>query len=288
MRLYTACILLCLLIPWLLSCYTPRYAYSPAAHNVPVLQQKGDSKLALDYSFNFADNTVKENVSTKGKARGLDLQGAYAFSKHWAGMAGYFYRKERNAGDFDNNLLDSTVINYKRNLFEMAAGYYTPVNGNKLIIFQFFGGAGFGKFSFTDNGRDHNGFYRSRYHQAAVLKIFVQPAIMLQSHHTFTAALSSRFSIISYKNIKTDYSATELSDYTLDGLADAPRVFWEPALVNTAGFKKLPGIRLELQAGFAFLVSRRFVDYRSSNISAGLLFDLPKLLKGNSHSSKIK
>lgn len=203
-------------------------------------------------------------------------------------MAGYFYRKERNAGDFDNNLLDSTVINYQRHLTEIAAGYYTHIDENKQILFQLFGGAGFGTFSFTDDGRDHNGVYRSRYHKASVLKLFIQPAIMLHNRHSFTAALSSRFSMVRYKNISTDYSNAELVDYTLDELAAAPRVFWEPALVNSIGLKKLPGIRLELQAGFAFLMSRRFVDYRSSNISAGLLFDLPKLLKGNSHSSKNK
>jgi hypothetical protein len=36
----------------------------------------------------------------------------------------------------------------------------------------------------------------------------------------------------------------------------------------------------------AFLMSRRFVDYRAFNFSAGLLFDLPKLFVLNKHSSK--
>lgn len=268
------------------SCYTPRYVYSPAAHNVPVLQHKGDSKLAVNYSFNFADNTVKENVSVKGKARGYDLQAAYAFTDHWAGMVNYFNRRERNAGDFDNNLRDSTVINYKRNLLEIAAGYFHTLDENKRVMFQVFAGAGFGRFSFTDDGRDHNGLYRHRYHNAAVTKIFMQPALQVHSRHQFTAALSSRMSIIYFKNIQTDYNATELDNYTLDSLAYRPKVFWEPSLVNNIGFKKLPGVRLELQIGFAFLMSRRFVDYRSSNISAGLLFDLPKLFKGSPHSSK--
>ncbi|MEI9958041.1 MAG: hypothetical protein WDM90_17455 [Ferruginibacter sp.] len=48
----------------------------------------------------------------------------------------------------------------------------------------------------------------------------------------------------------------------------------------------MPGLQLEFQMGFAFLVSRRFVDARSFNFSTGLLFDLPKLFAFNHHSSK--
>lgn len=270
----------------LFSCYTPRYVYSPSAHNVPVLTKKGDSKLAFNYSVNFADNTVKENVSVKGKARGFDVQGAYAFSGHWAAQFSYFHRTEKNAGDFDNNLLDSTVINYKRTVTELAAGYFHQLDENKRVMFQVFGGAGFGTSSFTDDGRDHNGVYRSRYHQMNITKLFIQPAVMIRSKNNFAASLSSRHSFIFFRNIKTDYTSTELDNYTLDSLNYRPRVFWEPALVNNFGFKKLPGVQLEFQLGFAFLMSGRFVDYRSSNISAGLLFDLPKLFSNSHRSSK--
>lgn len=34
------------------SCNTPRYIYSPFAHNVPVLTKKGDSKIGAVYSTN--------------------------------------------------------------------------------------------------------------------------------------------------------------------------------------------------------------------------------------------
>ncbi len=268
------------------SCYTPRYVYSPTAHNVPVLIKKGDSKLAFNYSINFADNTVKENVSTTGKARGYDLQAAYAFTNHWAGQLNYFNRNERNAGDFDNNILDSTVINYKRNLTEIGAGYFHALNENKQAMVQIFGGIGFGKFSFTDNGRDQNNVYRNRFHNMNITKLFIQPAFTVRSKRNFAASLSSRHSIIFFRNIKTDYSTIELDNYKLDSLNINPRVFWEPSVVNSFGYKKLPGVKFEFQLGMAFLMSRRFVDYRTFNFSAGLLFDLPKLFALSNHSSK--
>jgi hypothetical protein len=267
------------------SCYTPRYVYSPSAHNVPVLTKKGDSKLAFNYSVNPADNTVNDSVPVKARARGYDLQAAYALTNHWAIQLNYFQRSERNAGDFDAGVRDSVVINYKRALTEICAGYYHLLN-NQRSLFQVFAGIGSGKFSFTDDGKDQNRVLRTRYHSMNVTKLFIQPAFTVRSKRNFAASFSSRHSFIFFRNIKTDYTATEQDNYKLDSLSYSPRVFWEPSVINTFGFKKLPGLQLEFQMGFAFLVSRRFVDARTFNFSGGLLFDLPKLFALNKHSSK--
>jgi hypothetical protein len=269
----------------LFSCYTPRYVYSPSAHNVPVLTKKGDSKLAFNYSVNPADNTVKNSVPIKAKARGYDVQAAYAFTNHWALQVNYFSRTERNAGDFDANIRDSVVINYKRNLTEFGAGYFHLLN-NQRSLFQVFAGVGLGKFSFTDDGKDQNRLLRTRYHAINVTRLFIQPALTVRSKRNFAASFSSRHSFIFFRNIQTNYTATELDNYKLDSLSYSPRVFWEPSVVNTFGFKKLPGLQFEFQFGLAFLVSRRFVDARAFNFSGGLLFDLPKLFGLSKHSSK--
>ncbi len=268
------------------SCYTPRYVYSPAAHNVPVLIKKGDSKLAINYAANLADNNVKDSVPVRAKARGYDLQAAYAFTKHWAAQVNYYHRTERNAGDFDAGIRDSVVINYKRDLSEIGVGYFQPLHSNSRAIFQVFAGIGFGKFSLNDNGKDQNRVLRSRYHQMNVMKLFIQPAFTIRGKNNFAGSFSSRLSVIYFKNIITDYNPAELDKYKLDSLSYSPRVFWEPAIVNTFGFKKLPGVQLEFQLGLAFLVSKRFVDARAFNFSGGLLFDLPKLFALNRHSSK--
>ncbi len=271
---------------YLSACYTPRYVYSPAAHNVPVLTQKGDSKLAFNYSFNPADNQVKDSVPVKAKARGYDLQAAYAITHHWAVQLNHFYRTERNAGDFDVGTRDSVVLNYKRHLTEIGLGWFHGLNENKRAIFQVFAGAGFGSFSFTDHGRNYNSAYRTRYHRMDVSKFYIQPAFTVKSRGNFAASFSSRHSFIWFKNINTDYSTAELGSYKLDSLSYSPRVFWEPAVVNNFGFKQLPGVQFEFQMGFAFLISHRFVDARVFNFSAGLLFDLPKIFAFTRRSSK--
>jgi len=260
------------------SCYTPRYVYSPSAHNVPVLVNKGDSKLAFNYSTNFSKRNESGAIVRNNKSSGFDLQGAYAMSKKFALQINYYQRKEKNNGDFSASNLDSSVINYKRDLTEFGFGYYRQLMRNHQAIFQVFAGIGIGRFKFTDIGRDQNNVFHNNYHDAGVTKLFLQPAFTIRNKN-FSASLSSRFSLIYFRDIKTDYSANDLDNYKLDSLNYHPRLFWEPAIVNTFGFKKIPGLQLEFQAGFCILQSPLFIDYRSFNFSAGVLFDVPKLLK---------
>lgn len=257
------------------SCYSPRYVYSPSAHNVPVLEKKGDSKLAGNYSTNLDEDAV-----------GYDVQGAYAFTGHWAAQVNYFYRKEYRSGYDRSNRNNISAVNYKRNLTEFGVGYYTQLKKTQPVFFQVFAGAGFGKFGFTDAGTDFNGVLQNRFHNSEIKKIFIQPALQVKSRGSFAASFSSRYSLIYFKNIKTDYTATELENYKLDSLNYSPSLFWEPTMVFTFGHKKIPGINFEFQNGYSFLMSRRFVDYRSFNFSLGLVFDLPKLFANSRHSSK--
>jgi len=139
---------------YLNACYTPRYVYSPSAHNTPVFTKKGDNKLAFNYSVNAADNQVKDSVPIKAKARGYDIQTAYAFSNNWAVQFNFYHRTERNTGDFNSGYNDSVVINYSRHLTEIGIGYFHALIENNRSFFQVFAGIGFGKSSFIDNGRD--------------------------------------------------------------------------------------------------------------------------------------
>ena len=279
---YLLCTACCVL---LFSCYTPRYVYSPAAHNVPLLVQKGDSKIGINYSSNLSSKRTSGEQVYLSRSNGMDAQAAYAVSNRFALQLNYFYRKEQNGGNY-TSYRDSAVIQYKRKLTELGAGYFTKLHPEGNLIFQVFAGIGFGNFSFTDNGKDGNRLDYSRYHKAGIIKYYVQPALMYQYKKQVAASLSSRFSIINFRDIKTDYTQAEQRNFELDSIARSPVVFWEPAFVNTIGFKKLPGLRLEYQFGMSILMSRRFIDARSFNFSVGIQADLPALLKKNRVQSK--
>ena len=250
------------------SCTTPRYVYSPAAQNVPVLTQKGDSKIGAMYSTNFVGEERRDGKVIDNRSRGLDVHGAYAISDHFAVQANYFARWERTEGG-----PDSINVSYKRYLGEIGIGYYLPVNDKKNVFFQFFAGVGLGNFSFTDTDR-----FGNNYHQSNITKVYLQPAILFRSKGSFTSSISVRGSIISYSKIKTSYSATELDDYKLDRLSSREKIFIEPGFTGSFGFKNLPGIRLEFQGGLSFLLSRTFVDYRFINLSLGTWFDIGAII----------
>ena len=127
------------------SCNTPRYIYSPAAHNVPVLTKKGDSKIGAVYSTNAVGQEKKDGVEIDNRSRGYDLQGAVAITNNFAIQANHFYRWEKTEGG-----PDSITLKYKRNLTEIGLGYYLPINDKQNAFFQVFAGAGLGRFSFTD------------------------------------------------------------------------------------------------------------------------------------------
>jgi len=253
------------------SCNTPRYAYSPSAHNVPVLTQKGDSKLGAVYSTNLSGEREIDGKTVDERTRGVDVHGAVAITDHFAIQASYFYRWEKTTGGDD-----AATIRYNRNLGEFGIGYYLPVNPKKNVIFQLFGGGGIGKFSFTDNSA--NGY---NFHEADITKIYVQPAFIFRSHGSFSSSISLRSSLLQFRNIKTSYSPNALDDYNLDSLNNRAKWFFEPAFTGSFGFKGLPGFRIEFQGGLSFLASRKYMDYRIINFSLGTWFDIGQMIRGN-------
>ena len=253
------------------SCNTPRYIYSPSAHNVPVLTKKGDTKLGAVYSTNAVGQETKDGVEIDNRSRGYDLQGAVVITNNFAIQAANAHRWEKTDGG-----PDSTTLKYKRNLTEIGLGYYLPINDKGNTFFQVFAGGGLGRFSFIDV--DKTGSY---YHQANITKIYLQPAILYKSKGSFTTSVAMRFSGINYSKIKTNYSASQLDDYHLDDLTGRMKWFLEPASVSSFGFKGLPGLRFEVQGGLSFLMARNYVDYRKFNFSVGSWVDIGSLFNRN-------
>ncbi len=265
-RILSGLIFICI-IAIATSCKTPRYAYSPSATNVPVLTKKGDSKIGAVYSTNAAGNQGQDGGSNDKRSRGFDLQGAVAITDYFAIQASHAYRWEST-----ENTTDTVTIKYKRSLTEIGLGYYLPLGDKKDVFFQVFAGAGLGRFSFTDVDK-----VAANYHQANITKVYLQPAILFKSKGSFTTSVALRFSGISYSKIKTSYSASQLNDYHLDGLSDRTKWFFEPATVSSFGFKNVPGLRIEVQAGLSFLMSGNYFDYRKFNFSVGTWVDVGKL-----------
>ncbi len=255
------------------ACYTPRYMYSPPATNVPLLEKKGDSRVAALYAAGAVGTGGQAN--TDFYYRGFDVQLALAVTNHATVLFNQSNRYEKNAGDFDG-LIDSAVVVYKRSMTEIGGGYFARLAGGSAGM-QLLGGMGAGKFTLADNGLDVNGQPYNRFYEARVIKLFFQPAFCVHPSPYFTTGFASRISVLFFNRIRTDYTTAEQTAFLLDGLEQDARVFWEPAIVNSFTFKRLKGLRFEAQVGFASLLSKRFVDYRSFNFAAGVSIDWRRL-----------
>ena len=269
------------------SCETSRYAYSPTAHNVPILTKQGDSKVAANYSTNGivseSDNTsdqYERNISY-----GFDMQGALAVTNHIALQANYFYRNEKTHSNSDYYNFSNSSVKYQRNMFEFGGGFFTALDRKKRILLQTYAGAGFGKTNITEHGTDQNQLPYGRYYDANLTKYFLEPSMTFRVKEAFAASFGSRISLIKFRNINTDYSFPEKQDFNLDSLDRFAVFFFEPVFVGSFGFNKLPGFRIELQVGASILLDEEFIDYRPVNFSLGLSFDIGKLIRGNAGKS---
>ncbi len=249
------------------ACETARYAYSPSAHNVPVLTQKGDGKIGAAYSTNPRTDEIYNDERIYSNTNGFDVQGAYALSDNWAIQASHFQRWERTTGG-----PDSVTVKYNRNLTELGGGYYFAMNKGKTAFFQVMGGAGLGKFSFTDQS-----VYGDYFHQADIFKFYVQPAFVFRSKGSFSTSIALRGSVVKFNSIKTNYTANQLSDYQLSNLDYRAKFFFEPAFVSSFGFKNVPGLRFEFQGSLSLLAAYDPFNYRPANFSVGSYLDFGSL-----------
>lgn len=272
------------------SCDTPRYAYSPTAHNVPVFTKQGDSKVAAYYSNNGVYSSTDEdgNEYDRNVSQGFDVQGAVAASNNIAVQAGYYNRSEtanQNSGFSGDS---KAAIKYKRNLFEFGFGYFTPVDKKQHMLFQVYGGAGFGKTKINERGTfNYVDSSYTRFYNTNITKFYLEPSITFKTpKDIFAATIATRGSIIKFGKVQTDYTQNEKIDYNLDSLDRYAVFFFEPSFVGSFGFPKMPGMRIELQAGMSLLYDKSFIDYRPFNFSIGLVFDIPKLIKGTGAASK--
>jgi hypothetical protein len=259
------------------SCTTYRYIYSASPANNPYFTEKGESKLTAYYS------SSNNNPLTKEYAHGVDLQGAYAIGNHWALTAGYFNRRERDVYRSSFNLYDSSVVQYKRNLFDFGGGYFITLNTKKNITANLYAGFASGKFSFDDNGLDKNQLVYNRYHESAITKWFFQPSINFMPGRYVRFSFAAKFSYVHYGKIQTSYTSDELQYFGLDRIANRTITFFEPSLNIQFGISKYPWIKIDaVYSGTSNVYhDKPRLDVRSPNGSIGLSFDFSKMKKKN-------
>ncbi len=233
------------LAAYLFSCTQPRYVYNPPVRNLHYFQEKGQSKLAAHWASGSSRN---DGGSSDTYNHGFDLQGAYAVSDHWALMASYYNRKER---DNINTIFTSSnsvysEISYKRNGSEFAASYFTPLSKDRSSFFHIDGGIGFANNSLVDVGSfDSLGLTRNYSDKAT--RVFFQPGIYT-GLGAFQFAIGARVQWQFFNDVQTTYRPAELATYSLSGLNQLFN--FEPYFSMRYGPKSVPWLKGEMQTCF--------------------------------------
>lgn len=250
------------------SCSIYRYIYTASPANNPYFTKKGQSKIAGYYSSN------GENTETD-RANGYDLQGAYAISDRWAVIAGYYHRNERQISIGGSQQVDSSLVKYKRHLFDIGTGYILPLNEKRTTTFNIYGGFAWGEFALKDENVG-SGYYR--FHKSSISKYFFQTSINYMPNERVHISFLVKPSFVHYGNIQTDYNLQELTKYGLNYLNKNTIIFVDAGLNVQLGLPKYPWVKLDAMLATTsrpYFLPDALAVY-TANVSIGLSFDLSK------------
>ena len=265
------------------SCWKPAYRniYASQAANINYFKQKGDSKLTGYYS-----------GDGKSKNDGYNIQGGYAITNHWALMAAYTFKQEHQTyrydsvrfrpigfGTYEANIFDSSVINYKRNTFELGLGYILPLNHRKTITYNLYLGISEGKYSISDAGLDSKNKNYNRFYNNKITKYFVQGSFNFMPIDLVHFSIGGKISFLNYFSVNTSYDSSELSYFFLDKIPNKTFTIWEPYFNLQFALPKYPWIKMDGQISFCSTLYAQYPRTKTFNGSVGLTIELNKLLK---------
>ncbi len=262
------------------SCVTRRYIYAPSAPNIAYFHQKGDSKIAGFYSGSGGGRGTINSQEHYKHSDGFDVQGAYAISDHWALTGAYFYRSERDV-EVAGTIFGTSDVSYKRNLAELGAGYFVPMNSSGTVTFNVYGSLGAGKFSLKETGLKDGDDY-SRFYDVKVIKWFLQPSINFMPGKYFRASFYFKPTIVHYGRDNSDYLPDEYAYFGYGNINNHSLRFFELGYDLQLGVPKVPWLFIEHSVSGVLRSS--YLEYgklisRGANASIGLSLNFARMTK---------
>jgi hypothetical protein len=259
-----------------------RYVYASQAANINYFKQKGDSKITGYYSGDGED-----------KDGGFNIQAGYAFNNHLALMAAYTHQQENQTYGYDSvrfhgnvltgiietNIFDSSVIHYKRNTFEIGAGYFFSLNRRKTVTFNVYPGVSLENFLMADAGLDSNNSKYTRSYQGRVTKYFVQSSFNIMPSAFFHLSAGGKISFLHFHANNTSYAGSELNYFYLDKINHKTFPSWEPFLNMQISPSKYNWIKVDGQLSFTSELNPGYPKVKIFNGSIGLTIEISPLIK---------
>lgn len=238
----------------LCSCTNPRYINSPSAYNASFFRQQGDMKFSAAASVNPStfNKDFTSNNDDVDNTFGLDGQAGFAVSDHFLIEVGGLYRNEVDHFS-DDDLTSNDVamkVGYKRSMFNLGLGYYTPMGRSGRNYFNLILDGAYGKVTSYDDADPYSDA-RHRTYEANPFKLTLKPEFNFFPSEVFRMSFAPRFSMLKMTNIKTTYSPNEQQTLGYDGAKENLMTFFEPSIHLQAGPRNANWLKFDFGFNFA-------------------------------------
>ncbi|MFC2116548.1 hypothetical protein ACFLTU_08725 [Bacteroidota bacterium] len=208
------------------------YYYVPNAHNVPLIQEKHEARISV-------------GACAGDEYSGGDFQAALSVSDHVGIMVNGFIAKGEKEYEkwhpFNWSPEAPEIIHNTGSgqFVEFGTGYYLPIPHHDRLVFETYGGLGFGK---VLSG------YNSLSSSLKFQRYFLQPSIGFTGK-VFDIAFSYRFSLLNYTDINYKANIPHDEALYLNNLVETNlSLLSEPALTIRLGYEN---VKFQLQLGFS-------------------------------------
>lgn len=250
------------------SCIQKRYLHNAPAVLNPMAREKNEVYAAAYYHSNGGSNNAQTFELAKTSSKGLNLQGAWAFTEHLgvAGAYSYLHQHQFYEGLYSEPF-DQSEVRYDRQEFTLA-GNYIVNDSQKQHSMNLLFGSTIGTLKMRDAGTLGGADYTRRY-DVKSRALFIQPCFNFFFPGTSSAlGFSTKLGMQYYGDIRTDYTDTEMARLRLD------QTGWsfmaEGGMKASVGFKSLP-LYLDFQGNYIYYHSAR-IHVRRPNFSAGISY----------------
>lgn len=219
------------------------------------------------------------NVLLSG--HGLDLQGGYALTDHFAATGSWYGRWEKyfdeefHTWGFGRGKKHLDSVRYKRNLLSFGLAYFTKIDKKKRYFFNVAAGYGAGRFLTIERAKTKYQMARSDTmileknfycYKANMSRFFIQPAV-IHDFYNWQVMVSIRWAGTIYHHVHTSGDPDKYGTVSNKILS-----FIEPAMT----WKIAPGIKgltINVQMGASINTGQIDYDYHPFIGNIGLAID---------------
>lgn len=241
--------------------------YAPLSINSFFMTKKKETHLKAGWRGTLPDESTDEGSF----GHGAEFSVGHAISDHVGVMATYSFAREK-----DSYNDEATVLLYRRNMVEVAAGYSTKLAQSTRLYFEVYGGYGYGNNKISDkyDAGAPGGLYKNKMH-----KFSIQPAFFLRMTEEFKMGLILKTSFLRYHNVVTQYTDEQLSwpNVKLYNADKHTYSYLEPCYTVSFPFTKNGWISGTGQIGGIIKIGGPNAFNRTAMFSMGLIVDAHKI-----------